>query len=54
MDDGGNEVGLKEIEGYFANLAVASTNEKTVLEKLVASNANLAATNKELVEVVRK
>ena len=47
-------MGLKALGGYFDNLAAASTNEKTVLEKLVASNAKLAAKKKELVAVVKK
>ena len=48
-----NRVGLKALEGYFDNLAAAATNEKIVLEQLVASNANLDATNEELVAVVK-
>ena len=53
-DDGGNAVGLKSLEENFDNLAAASTNEKTVIEQLVACNAKLAATNEELVAVVKK
>ena len=52
-DNGGKAVGLKALEEYFDNLAAASTNEKTVLEQLVACNAKLAATNEELVAVVK-
>ena len=52
-DDGGDEVGLKSLEGYFNNLSAIVTNEKTVFEKQVASNTKLAATNKELVTVVK-
>ena len=52
-DDGGKAVGLKALEGYFDNLATAKTNKKIVLDQLVSSNANLAATNKELVDVVK-
>ena len=44
-DDGGNEVILKAFGEYFDNLAAATTNEKTLLEQLVASNAKLATTN---------
>ena len=53
-DDGGNEVSLKAFGGYFDNLAAATTNEKTVLEQIVASSAKLATTNKELMAVVKK
>ena len=53
-DDGGSTVGLKSLEGYFENLAAATTNDKTVIEKLVSSNVKLAAANKEVVAVVKK
>ena len=53
-DNDGNAVVLKALKGYFDKLAAAATNEKTVLEQLVASNANFAATNEELVDVVKK
>ena len=53
-EGGGYEVVLKALEVYFDNLSVAAINEKTVLEKLFAINAKLAATNEELVAVVRK
>ena len=53
-DDGGKAADLKALEGYFDNLNAATTNDKTVLEKLVTSNAKLAATNKHLVAVVKK
>ena len=42
---GGDEVGIKSLEGYFGNLAAAAVNEKSVFEKLVANNAMLATTN---------
>ena len=45
---------LKSLEGYFCNLAASTTNKKTVLDKLVTSNAKLASTNEELVAVVKK
>ena len=32
IDNGGDEVGMKALEGYFDNLAAATTNEKSVLE----------------------
>ena len=53
-DDGGYKVVLNSLEGYFENLATAINNDKTVLNQLDASNANLAATNEELVAVVKK
>ena len=53
-EGGGYEVVLKALEVYFDNLSVAAINEKTVLEQLFAINAKLAATNEELVAVVRK
>ena len=51
-DNGGNAVALKALKEYFDNLSAAATNKKTVLKQLVASNAKLASTNKELVAVV--
>ena len=54
MDDGGNTVGLKSLARYFDNLAAATTNKKIVLEQLFTSNAKLAATNEELVAIVKK
>ena len=54
MDKIRYKVGLKALEGYFDNLYTTSTNEKTVLEQLVARNAKLIATNKELVAVKKK
>ena len=47
-------MGLKSLGGYFCNLDAAETNKKKILEKLVASNAKLAATNEELVSVMKK
>ena len=52
-DDGSNAVGLNALEGYFDNLSAAATKDKTVIEKLVTSNAKLATTNEELVDVVK-
>ena len=52
--DRGDEVGLKALKGYFDNVAADTTNEKKFLEQLVASNAKLAATNEELVSVMKK
>ena len=45
---------MKALEGYFNNLATAAVNEKSVLEQLVANNTKLAATNKNLVAIVKK
>ena len=53
-ENGHNEVGMMALEGYFDNLCVAATNKKSVLEKLVAKNAKLAATNEDLVAIVKK
>ena len=44
----------KAPKGYFDNLAAANINKKLVLEQLVANNAKLAATNKDLVAIVKK
>ena len=52
-DKGGDEVDMKALEGYFDNLAAATTNDKSVLKQLVANNAKLAVTNKELVAIVK-
>ena len=52
-NNGGNEVGMKAIEGYLDNLATAATNENSVLEQLVANNSKLAATNEDLVGMVK-
>ena len=41
------------LEEYFDNLA-AAVNEKLVLEKLVANNTKIAATNENLVAIVKK
>ena len=50
-DNGGDEVDMKALKGYFDNLATTSTNEKSVLEQLVANNNKLDSSNKELVRV---
>ena len=47
MNNGGNEVGMKAIEGYFDNLASSEINKKSVLKKLVDNNSKLAATNED-------
>jgi len=41
------------LEGYFDNLAAAATNEKAVLDQLVANNTKLAATNATLAAAVK-
>ena len=53
-NNGVDEVGMKDLEGYFDNLAAAAVNNKSVLELLVANNAKLAATNNELFAIVKK
>ena len=45
--------GMKALEGYFDNLSAASVHEKSMLEQLVANNIKLAATNEELVAIVK-
>ena len=45
---------MKALEGYFDNLAATMFNEKLVLENLVANNTKLAATNENLVAMVKK
>ena len=52
-NNGGDEVGMKDLEGYFDNLAAAAINKKSVLEQLVANNAKISATNKDLVAIVK-
>ena len=53
-NNGVDKVGMKDLEGYFDNLAAAAVNNKSVLELLVANNAKLAATNNELFAIVKK
>ena len=48
------EVDMKALKGYFDNLADASSNDKSVLEQLVANNTNLVVTNEELVAIVKR
>jgi hypothetical protein len=43
----------KYLEGYFNNLAAAATNEKAVLDQLVANNTTLTATNAEMVDAIK-
>ena len=52
--NGGDEVDMKSLKRYFDNLSAAATNDKSVLEQLVANNAKLAATNEDLVAIVKK
>ena len=44
---------MKSLEGYFVNLTDTVINKKSVLEQLVANNSKLAATNKDLVAIVK-
>ena len=41
------------MEGYFDNLAAAATNEKAVLDQLVANNTTLTATNAEMADAIK-
>ena len=50
----GDKEGMKALDGYFNNLAAAYINDKSVIEQLVANNAKLASTNKDLVAIVKK
>ena len=50
---GGNKVVIKAIEGYFYNVSSTTSNKKSVLDQLVAKNAKIAATNKDLVAIVK-
>ena len=50
VDDGS----IKEIKGYFDNLAAAAVNKKPVLQQLVLNNTTLATSNKSLVALVKK
>ena len=54
MDNVRNKVGMKALEGFFDNLAAAKINEKSVLNQLVSNNSKLAATNEDLVAMVKK
>ena len=51
---GVDEGGMKSLDGYFDNLAAATVNKKSVLKQLVANNNKVAATNKNLVAIVKK
>ena len=53
-NNGGDEVIMKALEGYFDKLTAATINKKSVLEKLVTNNSKLAATNEDLVAMVKK
>ena len=50
----GDSSNVKTLEGYFDNLAAAATNEKDVLKQLVLNNTTLSASNKSLVDLVKK
>ena len=53
-NQGVSEGGMKYLEEYFDNLAAAAVNQKLVIEQLVANNTKLAATNENLVEIVKE
>ena len=48
------EGGTKALEGYFDNLYAVAVNKKSVFEQLVANNTKIAATNENLVAIVKK
>ena len=50
----GDSRNVKTLEGYFDNLAAATTNEKDVLNQLVLNNTMLAISNESLVALVKK
>ena len=52
--NGVDELGMKALEVYFGNLVAAVINDKSVLKQLVTNNAKLAATNEDLVAIVKK
>ena len=52
-NNGGNEVGMKALKGYFDNLAAASINKKSVLKQLPTDKCKLVTTNKEWVVMVK-
>ena len=45
---------MKNLKGYFDNLAAAAVNEKDVLKQLVLNNTTLTTSNKSLVALVKK
>ena len=46
--------GIKDLEGYFDNLAAAAVNEKYVLQQMVLNKTTLATSNEILVALVKK
>ena len=50
----GEDVGIKDIEGYFDNFAAATVNEKSVLQQLVLNNTTLTTSDENLVALVKK
>ena len=53
-NNSGNKVVMKSIEGYFKNLTAAVINNKSLIEQLVTNDYKLAATNEDLVAVVKQ
>ena len=45
---------INTLEGYFNNLATATTNEKYILNQLVLNNTTLTNSNESLVALVKK
>ena len=45
---------MNSLEGYFTNLASATTTEKELLTQLVLNNTTLTTTNESLAALVKK
>ena len=50
----GASANINTLEGYFTNLAAATTNEKELLNQLVLNNTTLTNSNESLVALVKK
>ena len=44
---------MKSLKGYFDNIYAAKINNKSVVEQLFTSSSKLAATNEDLVAIVK-
>ena len=53
-NNGGNEVGMKSLEVYVDKISAAKINNKSVVEQLFTNNSKLAATNDDLLAIVKK
>ena len=52
--EGTTPMGLVALDGCFDNLAVAATNEKSVLEELVINLTTLTTSNREMADTIKK